>query len=84
MGMQSEKEWTEPSLMVQWLRLHASTAGVTHSIPGWGTKIPYALWNSQKINKNKRVDMLKKKMYILKVRYLTSSSETVITDLTFF
>ena len=28
--------------MVQWLRLHTSTAGGTGSIPGWGTKIPHA------------------------------------------
>ena len=30
------------SLVVQWLRLHASTAGGTGSIPGGGTKIPHA------------------------------------------
>jgi len=30
-----------PSLVVQWLRLHMSTAGGTGSIPGWGTKIPH-------------------------------------------
>ena len=30
------------SLAVQWLRLHTSTAGVTGSIPGQGTKIPHA------------------------------------------
>ena len=34
--------------MVQWLRLHTSTAGGTGSIPGWGTKILYATWRSQK------------------------------------
>ena len=28
--------------MVHWLGLHASTAGGTASIPGWGTKIPHA------------------------------------------
>ena len=27
------------SLVVQWLRLHASTAGSTNSILGWGIKI---------------------------------------------
>ena len=26
------------SLVVQWLRLHAPTAGAQGSIPGWGTK----------------------------------------------
>ena len=30
------------SLVVQWLRLHASTAGDTGSIPGGGTKILHA------------------------------------------
>ena len=30
------------SLVVQWLRLHASNAGGMGSIPGQGTKIPHA------------------------------------------
>ena len=33
---------------VQWLGLHASTAGGTGSIPGWGTKVPHAAWHGQK------------------------------------
>ena len=37
---------------VQWLRLWASTAGGMGSIPGWGTKILYAMWHGQKINVN--------------------------------
>ena len=32
------------SLVVQWLRLCASNAGIAGSISGWGTKIPYAVW----------------------------------------
>ena len=36
------------SLVVQWLSLHASTAGGTGWIPVWGTKIPHAAWCSQK------------------------------------
>ena len=36
------------SLAVQWLRLHASTAGHTGLIPGRGTKIPHAVWDGQK------------------------------------
>ena len=36
--------------LVQWLRLHAFTAGGTGSIPGQGTKIPYATWHRQNIN----------------------------------
>ena len=38
------------SLVVQWLGLHASTAGAGAMglIPGLGTKIPQALWHGQK------------------------------------
>ena len=37
------------SLVVQWLRLYASTAGSTGSVPGWGTKIPHAArWGQKK------------------------------------
>ena len=31
------------SLVAQWLRLHASTAGAVGLTPGWGTKIPHAM-----------------------------------------
>ena len=41
------------SLTVQWLRLHASTAGGVGSIPGPGTKILHAKWCSQKKKKEK-------------------------------
>ena len=37
------------SLVAQWLGLSASTAWGTGSVPGQGTKIPHAMWNSQKI-----------------------------------
>ena len=43
-----KKSWD--SLVVQWLRLHASIAGDTSSIPGRRTKIPHDAWRSQ-INK---------------------------------
>ena len=36
------------SLVVQQLRLCASTAEGSGSIPGWGTKIQHAEWFSQK------------------------------------
>ena len=39
------------SLMVLWLRLHASTPGSMGSVPGQGTKIPHATWHTPKINK---------------------------------
>ena len=45
---------TGTSLVVQWLRLHAHKAGGAGSIPGWGTKIPHAAWNIQKITKKKK------------------------------
>ena len=41
--------------MVQWLRLHASTAGEVDSTPGWGTKILHAAWCSGK--KKKKISM---------------------------
>ena len=34
--------------MAQWLRLYASSAEGTSSIPGQGTKIPHAMRSSQK------------------------------------
>ena len=46
------------SLVVQWLRLHASTAVGAGLIPGRGTKIPHTVWCGQKIK-------LKKKKFIL-------------------
>ena len=35
-------QFSRTSLVVQWLRLQASTSGGMGSIPSWGTKIPYA------------------------------------------
>ena len=37
-------------LAVQWLKLWASTAGDTGSIPGRGTKILHASWPKKKPN----------------------------------
>ena len=34
----------QTSLVVQWLRLHASRARGVGLTPGWGTKIPHATW----------------------------------------
>ena len=39
------------SLVVQWLRLSAPSAGDMGSIPGQGTKLPSATWHGLKINK---------------------------------
>ena len=50
--MQTIKETTTGnSLVVQQLRLHASTTGDSCLIPGWGTKIPQATWYDQEKNK---------------------------------
>ena len=55
MGLEFEEEIKSnsqgTSLAVQWLRLGASTAGGTGSIPGHGTKIPHATLCSQKKKK---------------------------------
>ena len=55
-----ETAWTgikygspQTSLGVQWLRLCTSNAGGAGSIPGWGTKIPHAVWCVQKQKRNK-------------------------------
>ena len=37
----------------QWLRLHASISGGVGSVPGQGTKIPYAKWLSKKKKKGR-------------------------------
>ena len=48
------KRILEMSLLVQWLRLLASTAGGMGLIPGQGTKIPHIL--QQKKKKKKVID----------------------------
>ena len=58
------------SLAVQWLGLCASTAGGAGSIPGWGTKIPHAVWYGQnkkekpKCNKNSKRTYIKQRVNI--------------------
>ena len=53
----AERKQNRNSLVVQWLGLHASTAGGLGSIPGQGTKIPQASWWGQKqTNKQKPND----------------------------
>ena len=39
-----KKENAGTSLVVQWLRLGASSADGMSSFPGQGTKIPHAMW----------------------------------------
>ena len=40
------------SLVVQWLRLQAASPEGMGPVPGWKTKIPYAMQHGQKIFKN--------------------------------
>ena len=42
---------TGTSPVVQWVRLYSSNIGGEGLIPGWETKIPHAVWCSQKVNK---------------------------------
>ena len=51
------------SLVVQWLRLFTSTAGVTGLVPGWGTNIPHAV-QPRNLKKKK-----KKKKFLYTVEY---------------
>ena len=50
-----DKNASGTSVLFQWLRLHAPTAGGLGSIPGQGTKIPHAVWCGQK---NKMIEHL--------------------------
>ena len=55
------KTWKQgTSLAVQWLRLHAPSAGGTGSIPGRGSKILCAAGHGQKKNKPTSVNKKKK------------------------
>ena len=44
---------SETSLMVQWLRFHAATAGGEGSIPGQGSSARHTVWQKKKIFKTK-------------------------------
>ena len=46
--LKSNLQLREKSLAVQWLGLGAFTVTGRGSIPGWGTKIPQAVWLSQR------------------------------------
>ena len=48
------------SLVIQWFSFSTSIAGGAGSIPGWGTKIPHAVWCSQKIKNKTESHSLKK------------------------
>ena len=55
------KEWTlGNSLVVQWLELHASTAGGMGSVPGWGAKSPQDTQCGKKKTRWIRIDSLRR------------------------
>ena len=54
MDSESKTKTSRTSLVVWWLRLSITNAGTMGSVPGWGTKVPYAVWHGLKINENKR------------------------------
>ena len=58
---------TRTSPVVQWLRLGASMAGGTGSVPGRGTKIPQTMKHSQKKEENK------KKRFVTEFRFILTS-----------
>ena len=54
------------SLVVQWLRLRASTVGGMGSIPVWGTKIPHAAQRvAKKIEEKKKPHKMLKSLNAL-------------------
>ena len=50
-GQCFKNEYVGTSLVVQWLRFHASNAGGMGLIPDWGTKIPHAMQCAQQLQK---------------------------------
>ena len=53
------------SMVVQWLRLHTSTAGDMGLIPGWGTKVPHALRGVAKKKKKIKFKSLVSSLLVL-------------------
>ena len=47
----TKNHFTETSLAIQSLVLHAANTGGVGLIPGWGTGNPHAIWGSQKMKK---------------------------------
>ena len=61
--MWNQKHDTGTSLTVHWLRLCASNARGTSSVPDRGNKIPHAAQPSQKIKKKRKKKKGKKHIY---------------------
>ena len=65
------------SLVVQWLRLHTSTAAGVGSFPGQGTKIPHAAWAWPKGKKKTIKYCWVWNIYVIKDLELVSVEEIV-------
>ena len=69
--------WTlGTSLLVQWLRLCASSVGGPGSNPGQGTKISHAAQHSQKIKKKKKKSMDSGAKFLDSVRDIVTNSNS--------
>ena len=64
--------------MVQWLRLHAPTAGVMGSIPGQGTKILHAVQCSQNTYIHTYIQIYN---FIKRIKYLAINLTKEVKDL---
>ena len=65
------KQTLGPSLTVQRSRHHASTAGGTRLISGWGTKIPHAAWCGQTVPPKQNQTHLLDANTLLKINNMT-------------
>ena len=64
--------------MIQWLGLHAFTAGGMGSIPGPGTKVPHAAWQGQKKKEREREEEAMLLLETCRPSTWNSYSESVI------
>ena len=71
------------SLVAQWLRLHASSARGTGSIPGQRTKIPHAVW-PKKIHSKERILPVNTTARIQTMVCFSSRSISIIVFYTIF
>ena len=66
--------------MVPWLRLCIFKARDLGSVPDQGSKIPHAVWHSQKIKKKKKKKNFKKKLrHIFLIKIKKTHSEWEVT-----
>ena len=69
------------SLVVQWLRLHASTAGGAGLTLSQGTKIPHAAWCGQKKKKKKKKSNSTGKKMMVAFNWQLAHSHSRQTDI---